>query len=465
MSTELKEQEQALRSQVDRSEDELVRLEAELDAVNDELSLLADKGSQYEALARVCNSLEELEASGAEELFWGDTRDAEIAASRIDDARRRIDNYFGEIQLIEERRQVVLDNIGDQNDELDSLHYDLQDIIEKEEARKNEWLVERDANDLPVRIQIMPWARGQEEDDRYRKSLGLSMLASFALALIFTSIAIPIKERDTLDELPERVAKLVREERTPPPPVEPEPLIPDDIPEPEPELVEEVPPEPSPEVLEETAVAAESTPVDTTEQVKTKGILAFRESFADRANVRPTASLGSQARLSNAGSDSVGRPERAMVTTSAAGSSGGINLASISRDTGGGGGEIGGVALSQVESSIGGSGGPNRPLSAGAFAGRTDEEIQIVFDRYKASLYRLYNRELRRDPTLRGQMVLKLTIEPDGSVSFCELQSSDMDAPTLVGQIVNRVRTFDFGAKEDIVAVTIIYPIDFLPAA
>jgi hypothetical protein len=30
--------------------------------------------------------------------------------------------------------------------------------------------------------------------------------------------------------------------------------------------------------------------------------------------------------------------------------------------------------------------------------------------------------------------------------------------------VVERVRTFDFGAKEGIPAVTIIYPIDFLPA-
>ena len=64
-----------------------------------------------------------------------------------------------------------------------------------------------------------------------------------------------------------------------------------------------------------------------------------------------------------------------------------------------------------------GAEGPDRPLAAGVSAGRTDEEIQIVFDRYKAALYRLYNRELRRDPTLQGQMVLRLTIEPDGSVS------------------------------------------------
>ena len=55
-----------------------------------------------------------------------------------------------------------------------------------------------------------------------------------------------------------------------------------------------------------------------------------------------------------------------------------------------------------------------------------------MFDRYKAALYRLYNRELRKDPSLRGQMVLRLTIEPDGSVSMCELQASDMNAPELV---------------------------------
>jgi hypothetical protein len=155
-----------------------------------------------------------------------------------------------------------------------------------------------------------------------------------------------------------------------------------------------------------------------------------------------------------------------MVTSSAPGTSGGINLADISRDFGGGGGEIDGVAVSRVASTIG-SGedvGSNRPLAAGAVAGRTDEEIQIVFDRYKAALYRLYNRELRRDPTLRGQLVLRLTIEPDGSVSFIELHSSSMDAPALAEQVAERVKTFEFGAKEDIVAVTIIYPIDFLPA-
>ena len=40
-----------------------------------------------------------------------------------------------------------------------------------------------------------------------------------------------------------------------------------------------------------------------------------------------------------------------------------------------------------------------------------------------------------------------------------------MNAPRLAAQIVERVKTFDFGAKDGIPAITIIYPIDFLPAA
>ena len=157
-----------------------------------------------------------------------------------------------------------------------------------------------------------------------------------------------------------------------------------------------------------------------------------------------------------------------MLTTNAPGSSGGIKLAALSRDLGGSGGDergaIQGAALTRATSKIGASGGGDRPLSDGAILGRTDEEIQIVFDRYKASLYRLYNRELRNDPTLQGKMILRLTIEPDGSVSACALQATDMKAPELVTQVVERVRAFDFGAKE-VPAITIVYPIDFLPAS
>jgi hypothetical protein len=215
-------------------------------------------------------------------------------------------------------------------------------------------------------------------------------------------------------------------------------------------------------------------------KVGNAGILAFKDKFASLSKDKPAPRLGADARYSEA--DDVGRTSaRSLLSTNAPGGSGGINVASLSRSMGGGGGGGGGtggngaggggggmpgVGVGRATSSIASiGGGGDRPLARGGPGNaRTDEEIQIVFDRYKASFYRLYNRELRNDPTLRGQMVLRLTIEPDGSVSMCTLQSTDMKAPDLSAQVVNRVKTINFGAK-DVQALTIVYPIDFLPAA
>ncbi len=211
-----------------------------------------------------------------------------------------------------------------------------------------------------------------------------------------------------------------------------------------------------------------------------------------KAELPPGPEVGppveAKSRVGNAGILAVGRPSaRSLLASNTPGSSGGINVASLSRSVGGGGGGggggNGGGGVGGRGSGAGGSGGgigggtgrvvsPIAPITGadrpkargGPGPARTDEEIQIVFDRYKASFYRLYNRELRNNPALKGQMVLRLTIEPDGSVSMCALQSTDMDAPDLATQVVSRVRTINFGAK-DVAAVTIVYPIDFLPAA
>jgi uncharacterized membrane protein YgcG len=227
-------------------------------------------------------------------------------------------------------------------------------------------------------------------------------------------------------------------------------------------------------------------PAEAKPKVGNVGILAFKDKFASLAQDTVVAPLGADAR--HVAADDVGRPSaRSLLTSNTPGSSGGINVASLSRSVGGGGGGgggggnggggvggrgtgaggggIGGVGVGRAVSPIAPITGADRPKARGGPGpARTDEEIQIVFDRYKASFYRLYNRELRNNPALKGQMVLRLTIEPDGSVSMCVLQSTDMDAPDLATQVVSRVRTINFGAK-DVPAVTIVYPIDFLPAA
>jgi hypothetical protein len=211
------------------------------------------------------------------------------------------------------------------------------------------------------------------------------------------------------------------------------------------------------------------------------GILAFKDKLASLAQDKIAPRLGADARYGAV--DDVGRPSSlSILATNTPGSSGGIDVGSLNRSVGGGGGRGGGggggaggtgsggagggIPIVRATSAIASIGGGDRPKAhGGPGPSRTDEEIQIVFDRYKASFYRLYNRELRNNPALQGKMVLRLTIEPDGSVSMCALQSTDMNAPDLSTQVVNRVRTINFGAKEGVQAVTIVYPIDFLPAA
>jgi len=291
--------------------------------------------------------------------------------------------------------------------------------------------------------------------------------------------------------MPKRLAQLVRQEQAKPLPrpptvaeTPPEQQEPEPVEQPQPS---EQPPEtpavaaadpmpneqPGPPGPEDPAIAA----AQRQEKVGKAGILAFRDKFASLAQDKVAPRLGTDARYGDA--DDVSKASmtsRSMLTTNAPGSSGGINIASLSRGVGGGGGGGGGGGIQGVQvgratsgiTSIGGGGGGggDRPRARdGQAASRTDEEIQIVFDRYKAWFYRLYNRELRIDPTLRGQMVLLLTIEPDGSVSMCKLQSTDMDAPNLAAQVVDRVLTINFGAKDDVGALTIVYPIDFLPKA
>jgi hypothetical protein len=210
------------------------------------------------------------------------------------------------------------------------------------------------------------------------------------------------------------------------------------------------------------------------------GVLAFKSSFADLMDETPIAKLGTEARLSKVSPRVAGQAvaQRSLVAIQAkGGTSGGVGLARISRNVGSGSGNgIGGAGIGRggsrgdgsgfedVQSAIADIEESDRPLSDGPGPGRTDEEIQIVFDRYKATLYRIYNKALRRDPTLRGNMLLRISIEPDGSVSMCKVESTDLGSDELVAQIVARIHRFNFGPKEGVPMITILYPIDFLPS-
>jgi hypothetical protein len=60
---------------------------------------------------------------------------------------------------------------------------------------------------------------------------------------------------------------------------------------------------------------------------------------------------------------------------------------------------------------------------------------------------------------------MRISIETNGSVSMCKVESTDLASPELVAKIVERIKRFNFGPKEGVPKMTILYPIDFLPAA
>jgi outer membrane biosynthesis protein TonB len=461
-----------LRTQVSQANENLSGLEQNLRAIDGKLENLATRREQYAALEQVCGSLEKLEELGAPELFWGSSQEGQTT-DHVRKVRALAAEFEEQLGEIRNNREAVLGEVNQGQEILDILEDDLCELELEEEERLNEWIPEREESALPDRPMVMPWSRESESDKRFRKSLSGTLLSALLLGALIPWIDLPLPDLMEIPEIPERYANLIRQAELPPPPApvieEPPPV--DEIPEPI--VAEETPPEVPevPTVAEASEPQADPVPAPAEAapelQVRSAGILAFSQSFSNLVGDGPTARLGSEALINDAGESAVGRTERSMVTTQEPGSSGGINLASLSRNVAGGGDgqQLDGVEAGRVASSIGGSGTSDRPLSGGVSAGRTDEEIQIVFDRYKASLYRVYNRELRNDPTLRGQVVLQLTIESDGSVSYCVVQSSDLGAPALEQQVAERVRTFDFGAKSDVPPITILYPIDFLPAA
>ena len=440
---------ETLRKELRQARERLDHLVGDLRAVDLELDGLESERRQYRLLQDACTALDELDDMGAADLFWGGRAAGGDGRDHVRLVRGRLDTFEKRFDEIEGRRHSILDEIQIQEDNADLIAGDVLEAEYLEEQRKFEWEIDRDVAALPIRPSIMPWTRGGDDDQRFRKTLAASLLFSLMLGVVLQLIDVPIPERWKVLEAQVRLTRLIRENIPPPVAIE--------------ESKPEIRDEPLPTEESKVPLVAEKSKPES--QPASKGILAFREKFSGLATSQAVNRLGSNARINDSRGGAAGLPLRAMVTTQAPGGSGGINIASLSRDTGGSGQSMGGIGVTQATSTIGGGAGSDRPLAGGGPGlSRTDEEIQIVFDQYKAALYRLYNRALRKNPTLVGQMVLRMTIEPDGGVSLCELKSTNMKSPTLAAQVVERVKTFDFGAKEGISAITIVYPIDFLPA-
>jgi periplasmic protein TonB len=294
----------------------------------------------------------------------------------------------------------------------------------------------------------LPWTIPEEEQERFRRIFKRSLLVFLLFGLLLPLLPVPTIERQAMEAVPPRLAKLILERQEMKPPAAP-------VKAPEAEPVQA---RPEPKKLEPKPVIKN---VETArKKAERSGLLAFKDDLADLRDNSVAAGL-KNTRLTQGAGTSARVPERAMVTSNLAGGSGGINTARLSRDTGGGG--LAGRVTTKVSSPIGSGGGDGVRRGGGGQAARSVEEIKLIFDKNKAAIYALYNRALREDPTLQGKVILKLTIAPSGLVMACEVVSSELRATDLERKLVSRVRLFDFGAK-NVGVMVVTYPIDFLPS-
>jgi hypothetical protein len=483
-----------LNALIEQTRGQLRVCEDELRVVETELAAFSADRQRYDALRDACNALDKLAELEAGELFWADLPGNGDASQHVHRLRGRVARFEGEIRGILEKQAELKAQVSDRINQLDYLFDEVRDAHAREERRKEEFVIEREISPVPLRTLVMPWTTSGECEQRFRRVVFTALLFSLALGYLIPLVNVPVPDRLALViEIPERLAMLVKKEPPKPEPV-PERLKDEKKSPSEPAKTEQIAKVEQQKPQERPAAKGDPQAVFPDEaqlarkKVENVGILAFKSTFSDLMDEIPVARLGAEANLSKDAPQAAGQAQaqRALVAMQAQGSSGGIGNAGVSRNLGygngrgggsgvgrggsGGGGEggnadrLGGVGLARVESSVAGLADESRPLSSGPGPGRTDEEIQIVFDRYKASLYRIYNTELRKNPTLRGKILMRITIEPGGEVSACSAESTDLASPELVAQIVDRVKRFNFGPKDDVPKTTILYPIDFLPA-
>ena len=362
---------------------------------------------------------------------------------------------------------------------------------------------------ISFRTSTLPWALAHDDEERFRK-LFLSLMGFvivFGIALRFITLSEP--ERVPVATLPPIAAKLLLDKPLPPPPPPPTPKSSEKIEPPKPDLKDKSEPAPKPTkpvprerpVVEARQPIPGKPPGEDREAARNKaagvGLLAALKDqppelhgapLAVQLNqdIKKGAGVGTGVGVGVGAGKEQGLPDRNMITSNAAGGSGGINTAGFSRDSGGGGlagrsttlvagvagggggggpglgGAITGTGGRGTGAGVGKSGGTMAKGSSGK-ASRSLEEVRLVLERAKGSLYAIYNRALREDASLQGKVVVEFTIAPNGAITECHFVSSELKNPELEQKLLARFRSLQFAA-EDVDTLVTKYPIDFLPS-
>ncbi|HEY2560112.1 MAG TPA: AgmX/PglI C-terminal domain-containing protein [Caldimonas sp.] len=373
---------------------------------------------------------------------------------------------------------------------------------------------------VSFRSRVLPWSSSSDDDARFRRIADRVLIACAIFFILMPWLPVRKPDPKLAPVVSAPMAKLLLAQETPKPKPPPPPKAKAEIPKPPPDKQVAVNSKPDPvkpparrpdapakvalnkeAPVPEARVPIPDKPPGEIEGARRKaagiGLLAMKDDLQELhgapiavqlAPVKQGPGVGTGVGVGVGAGNEAGVPVRAMITSNATTGSGGINTAGYSTNTGGGG--LAGRATTMVEGVIGGGGGGGpggggargrgdgtgsgigggggggggtATKGGGGKASRAIEDVRLVFERNKGSIYAIYNRALREEPSLQGKVVLKLTIAPSGAVTDLRIVSSELKQPDVESKLLSRIRTFDFGAK-DVNEMVVNYPLDFLPS-
>lgn len=293
----------------------------------------------------------------------------------------------------------------------------------------------------------------------------------FLFSLVISSINVPEKKRQARQAVPERIAKFILEKKQ-----KPRPVIKKPEPKPRPK------PKPKPRAKPESPPAVKKKPQKKPQKPLTKiekrnrdvaaesGLLALSNELADLMDTSDLSTMvGGEVNSSSASATRAGSNNKDLLMANASRGSGGVDEGKYTTTR---------VAKTQLtrreltqvrqslispEAELNGSKGDGRKKKSRSGGVREEESITIIFDQNKSKLYTIYNRARRKNPSLKGKIVLQITILPSGKVSKIRVVSSELNNKKLESRLVSRIKQFDFGVMK-VETVTVTYPIEFLPS-
>jgi len=326
----------------------------------------------------------------------------------------------------------------------------------------------------------LPWIASHAEDRRFRLILVQVLGVCFVIGGIIPTMEVPLLATEAAVDLPPRLVRIIEDRIVPAVPLpasaQPATKIVTEAPQPEASqpVVKKPITTPGPEVQKIPDAKPQSVkvkPVETPRQKAAQaGLLAMSDALGELRSIAPKAVTAGAGRQTDVSGLLKKREKPSMLAADITQGSAGIVDGGVAHQSVLGATGLPGKGASKVQGirpgTIGGTGTPAVPGGTPARqAGmvRSEEEIQEILDRHKSAMYTIYNHELRKDATLQGKLVMKLTIAPSGRVTRCTIIDSELNTASLEEQLIRLIKRIDFGDRPGVPVVTTKVPIEFFP--